>query len=85
MHWFCKPSPAFRTHHLHLVPVKSRLWTERLAFRDYLRREPAAAAEYAALKVSAGDAVRVRRGAYTDAKEPFIRRAIELALADGSH
>jgi len=23
MHWFCKPSPAFRTHHLHLVPFGS--------------------------------------------------------------
>src|SRR5687767_5245375 len=25
-HWFCKPSPAFRTHHLHLVPVGSPQW-----------------------------------------------------------
>lgn len=23
MHWFCKPSPSFRTHHLHLVPFQS--------------------------------------------------------------
>jgi GrpB-like predicted nucleotidyltransferase (UPF0157 family) len=22
-HWFCKPSPLFRTHHLHLVPIGS--------------------------------------------------------------
>src|SRR5918995_2012492 len=21
MHWFCKPQPSHRTHHLHLVPV----------------------------------------------------------------
>jgi len=33
-HWFCKPSPAFRTHHLHLVPFGSLQWTEALAFRD---------------------------------------------------
>ena len=83
MHWFCKPSPAFRTHHLHLVPFRSRLWTERLAFRDYLRREPAAAAEYAALKIRLATQFEFDREAYTDAKEPFIRRAIELALADG--
>ena len=25
MHWFCKPSPRIRTHHLHLVPLNSRL------------------------------------------------------------
>lgn len=30
MHWFCKPSRSFRTHHLHLVPLHSRLWSERL-------------------------------------------------------
>src|SRR5262245_52582483 len=30
MHWFCKPSEDFRTHHLHLVPYKSPLWNERL-------------------------------------------------------
>jgi hypothetical protein len=23
-HWFCKPSLLFRTHHLHLVPIRSR-------------------------------------------------------------
>ena len=34
MHWFCKPSFAMRTHHLHLVPFESPLWNERLAFRD---------------------------------------------------
>jgi GrpB protein len=26
MHWFCKPSPSKRTHHLHLVPFGSLLW-----------------------------------------------------------
>jgi GrpB-like predicted nucleotidyltransferase (UPF0157 family) len=24
-HWFCKPSPAYRTHHLHLVPFSTSL------------------------------------------------------------
>ena len=28
-HWFCKPSPAFRTHHLHLTPVGLLLSTTR--------------------------------------------------------
>jgi GrpB-like predicted nucleotidyltransferase (UPF0157 family) len=26
MHWFCKPSPSLRTHHLHLIPLASPLW-----------------------------------------------------------
>lgn len=73
MHWFCKPSPSFRTHHLHLVPFGSPLWTERLAFRDYLRRHPAVAAEYAALKRALAKQHEVDREAYTDAKGPLHR------------
>src|SRR6185295_17629540 len=71
MHWFCKPTPSFRTHHLHLVPVGSRLWDDRLAFRDCLRRTPAIAAEYAALKCRLADLHRFDREAYTEAKGPF--------------
>jgi GrpB-like predicted nucleotidyltransferase (UPF0157 family) len=52
MHWLCKPSPALRTYHLHLVPFRSPLWTEQLVFRDYLRAHPNVAREYAALKYS---------------------------------
>jgi GrpB-like predicted nucleotidyltransferase (UPF0157 family) len=84
MHWFCKPSAAFRTHHLHLVPVNSRLWIERLAFRDYLRRDPVAAAEYANLKVQLAQQFEFDREAYTEAKGPFVQRVIELALPDGA-
>ena len=50
MHWFCKPDPSRRTHHLHLVPVGSRRFKEELAFRDRLRADQQVAAEYAALK-----------------------------------
>jgi GrpB-like predicted nucleotidyltransferase (UPF0157 family) len=37
MHWFCKPDPSRRTHHLHLVPVDSSRFRGELAFRVYLR------------------------------------------------
>lgn len=77
MHWFCKPSPARRTHHLHLVPVQSALWTERLLFRDYLRSSPAAAAEYTALKVSLAAHHGSDREAYTAAKGGFVRSILE--------
>ena len=79
-HWFCKPSPRFRTHHLHLVPFRSRAWIECLAFRDYLRTHPDAAADYAILKRQLAERYRFDREAYTDAKEPFIRRTVALAL-----
>jgi GrpB-like predicted nucleotidyltransferase (UPF0157 family) len=77
MHWFCKPSASFRTHHLHLVPFAGRLWTERLAFRDHLRRNAATAAAYAALKQRLATQYQFDREAYTDAKEPFIRQVLE--------
>lgn len=79
MHWFCKPSPEHRTHHLHLVPAGSALWAERLLFRDYLRSTPAAAAEYAALKIELAARYRFDRETYTDAKSDFVRSILELA------
>jgi GrpB-like predicted nucleotidyltransferase (UPF0157 family) len=76
MHWFCKPSAAHRTHHLHLVPFGSTLWHQRLDFRDALRRHPALAAEYAALKLSLAERFRHDRDAYTEAKTPFVLRVL---------
>ena len=84
MHWLCKPSPAHRTHHLHLVPLGSRLWTEQLAFRDYLRAHADVADEYAALKRRLADTHRFDREAYTAAKAPFVKRVLAEALAEPS-
>jgi len=47
MHWFCKPHPSRRTHHLHLVPEGSRRYRDELAFRDSLRADRGVAVEYA--------------------------------------
>lgn len=77
MHWFCKPDPAHRTHHLHLVPVGSPRYREELAFRDRLRADPRLAADYAALKRQLAERYRDDREAYTDAKGAFIRAALE--------
>ena len=79
MHWLCKPSDEVRTHHLQLVPYGSALWHDRLTFRDRLRADARVAAEYAALKLSLAARYEFDREAYTDAKEPFVRRIV----ADG--
>ena len=79
MHWFCKPSPVRRTHHLHLVPVQSPLWSDRLVFRDHLRSSTTAAAEYATLKIGLAEQHRFDREAYTNAKGEFVRSALERA------
>jgi GrpB-like predicted nucleotidyltransferase (UPF0157 family) len=83
MHWLCKPLPAFRTHHLLLVPFRSRLWIEQLAFRDYLRAHPDVALEYAALKWRLAEEHRFDRETYTDAKAPFVQRVLKEALRSG--
>ena len=80
MHWLCKPSPAQRTHHLHLVPLGSPLWIEQLAFRDYLRTHADVALEYAELKRRLADAHRLDREADTTAKAPFVQRVLGEAL-----
>lgn len=79
MHWFCKPSPNRRTHHLHIVPVGSPLWAERLLFRDYLRADATAADAYARLKVELAEKYRSDREAYTDAKSEFVTEVLIVA------
>lgn len=81
MHWFCKPSPARRTHHLHLVPAGSALWHQRIRFRDALRASPALAAEYAALKAQLAARFRNDREAYTEGKSEFVLRVLETCAA----
>jgi GrpB-like predicted nucleotidyltransferase (UPF0157 family) len=82
-HWFCKPSPAFRTHHLHLVPVGSRQWVGPLAFRNYLRAHVEIASEYERLKRTLAETFTFDREAYTQGKAPFIEAITEQALAAG--
>src|SRR5215218_3506416 len=72
MHWFCKPDPAHRTHHLHLVPVDSQRYRDELAFRDQLRADPELAERYAALKRELAARYPLDRDAYTDSKGTFI-------------
>ena len=79
MHWFCKPGPLNRTHHLHLVPIDSPLWRERLAFRDALRQDSALRDAYAALKQQLACAHPQDRDAYTAAKTPFIAAVLASA------
>ncbi|HEX3512255.1 MAG TPA: GrpB family protein [Solirubrobacteraceae bacterium] len=79
MHWFCKPDPARRTHHLHLVPTDSARFRDELVFCDYLRRDREVAGEYGALKRRLACRFRHDREAYTEAKTDFIRGVLGRA------
>jgi GrpB-like predicted nucleotidyltransferase (UPF0157 family) len=79
MIWFCKPSPAARTHHLRLVPTGSARYDAELAFRDYLRGHPATAAAYAELKRELAARFEHDREAYTDGKAQFVHDVVRRA------
>jgi GrpB-like predicted nucleotidyltransferase (UPF0157 family) len=76
MHWFCKPDPGRRTHHLHLVPTGSRRYRAELAFRDALRARRQLAEAYARLKRSLARDFEQDRAGYTQAKAAFIEKAL---------
>jgi GrpB-like predicted nucleotidyltransferase (UPF0157 family) len=82
-HWMCKPSDAFRTHHLHLVPVSSPQWMRPIAFRNYLRAHHDVAAEYERVKRDLALKFRFDREAYTEAKASFIDAVTQEAIASG--
>lgn len=79
MHWFCKPGPSRRTHHLHVVPMASRRFADELAFRDHLRSAPDSAAEYEALKRRLAERFAHDRETYTEVKGDFIRDVLAKA------
>ncbi len=74
-HHFSKPDGApwwALTHNLHLTEVGTDLWSERLAFRDALRDDPALAAEYQVLKLRLANEHTAGRREYTVSKRPFV-------------
>lgn len=81
MHWFCKPSPEVRTHHVHLIPFESKLWFNRLAFRDYLRSHPIVAQDYVKLKRKLAIESEGDREKYTQQKASFICDILKLSNA----
>lgn len=80
-HWFCKPHPSRRTHHLHLVPAGSPDLADALAFRDYLRTHAGVAGEYAALKRELAGRHQYDRDAYTAGKSDLVVRLTRSAHA----
>lgn len=66
--------------HVHAVVHGELFWREHLAFRNLLRADAALALEYFALKSRLAEDFRTDRGAYTEAKAPFIRKVVGSAV-----
>lgn len=81
--FLAKPRTKPRSHHIHMVEVGSDFWERHLLFRDHLRANPDAAAEYEALKRDLAAKFGEDRDAYTEGKTEFIRRIEELARRAG--
>ncbi|MBN8211114.1 GrpB family protein [Bacillus sp. NTK071] len=67
------------TCHLHICEIHSTEWIEKTVFRDYLRKYPDFAEEYALLKSELATKYKYDRPAYTQQKEPFIKDIIKKA------
>ncbi len=73
---FVDPKMSARTHNLHLVEAGGQYWKDRLLFRDYLRKHPETAKEYAKLKYMLSTRHRDDREAYTAAKADFVSEVV---------
>ena len=80
--YFRKLRRGRRTHQIHLVERSdAEFWDRHVLFRDYLRRHPGVAEEYALLKHEFSGRFREDRAAYTEAKTLFIREVVRRAGA----
>ena len=77
--YFVKGAPEARTQHLHMYPAGSEEFENHLAFRDYLRRNPPAAARYDRLKKTLAEKYPNDRDAYLDGKAAFVGRILKAA------
>ncbi|MGH2616176.1 MAG: GrpB family protein [Thermomicrobiales bacterium] len=75
-----KGTPDSRQIHLSLAEPTSTCWRDHVLFRDFLRAQPRAAADYATLKQQLAVQYPEDRAAYTAGKESFIQRVIAAAM-----
>ncbi len=75
-----KGPPDVRQIHLSLAEPASTFWRRHVLFRDYLRAQPLAAAEYATLKRQLAARYSEDRASYTAGKEAFIERVLAAAI-----
>ena len=74
--WLMRHAGGHRTHHLHLVVLRSKGWDRTMRFRDALRADPKAAQQYSELKYRLAAEAGTNRNQYVQAKSDFIDKLI---------
>ena len=83
--WLLRPSPAARTHHLHIIRHDHPQARALIAFRDALRADATLRDAYADLKTTLAERHRADRDAYSDAKSAFVTATLRsLGLDPGN-
>lgn len=77
-HYFQRGEP--RMYQVHMNERTSADWRQTMAFRDYLRAHPEAAAEYAELKMHLALQFPTDLPAYSAGKDAFIKQLLHQAL-----
>jgi len=80
--FFAKGPTEERTHYLSIAERGSDCHREQIAFRDYLRANQDAAAEYARLKRELANEHGDDRETYTERKSAFVERILDRARDD---
>ncbi len=75
-----EPPRTWRRHHLYVCAQDSRELARHLAFRNWLRAHPKAAADYAALKRSLAERYHNDVDAYCAAKSEFVEGILARAM-----
>ena len=75
---YVKGPESKRTHFAHVTVYNSDYWRRDLLFRDYLRRNPPRAEEYANLKRKLAKKYPKNRMKYTENKDKFIQETIKI-------
>ncbi len=76
---FVKGPESRRTFYVHVTNYGSEKWKSDLLFRDYLRKYPKSAKEYAELKLKLAERYSQDRETYTKSKDSFIKSILEIA------
>ncbi len=76
---YVKGPEAKRTHYVHVTVFGGDYWKNDLLFRDFLRKNPERAKQYAKLKEQLAEKYADDRATYTENKEQFINETLEMA------